>query len=87
MLTIFTTPKDFTGEFDFIQRNALYSWRSISEEIEIIIIGDSLGAKKAAKLISAKYIQDVATSSQGTPTISGLLETGEKCANNNMYAM
>ena len=84
MLTIFTTPKDFTGEFDIIQRNALFSWRAISEEIEIIIIGDSLGVKEAAKLINAEYIKNVEISPRGIPTISGLFETAEKCANNNM---
>ena len=84
MLTIFTTPKDFTGEFDFIQRNALCSWRAISEDIEIIVIGDSLGAKEAAELYSAEYIKDVETSPQGIPTISGLFETAEKRADNNL---
>jgi len=84
MLTIFATPKDFTREFDIIQRNALSSWCAISEEIEIIIIGDSLGAKEAAKLFNAKYIKNVETSPQGIPTISGLFETAEKFANNKM---
>ena len=74
MLTIFSTPKDFLGEFNIIQTNALKSWRAIHEEIEIILIGGSFGVKAAAELINAKYIQEVEQSSQGTPTISGLFE-------------
>tara|TARA_B100001123_G_C15305522_1_gene1022552 strand:- start:1684 stop:2565 length:882 start_codon:yes stop_codon:yes gene_type:complete len=84
VVTIFSTPKDFSGEFDIIQRNAMNSWRAISEEIEIIIIGESLGAKDAAKSISAKYIKNVETSNEGTPTISGLFGVAEKYANNNI---
>ena len=49
-----------------------------------MIIGDSQGAKEAAKLVSAVYIKDVETSSQGTPTISGLFKVAERNANNNM---
>ena len=40
MITIFSTPKDFDGEFEIIQKNAMSSWRAISKDIEIIIMGD-----------------------------------------------
>lgn len=84
MLTIFTTPKDFIGEFNIIQYNALNSWRALSQEIEIILIGDSLGTSEAAKSIKAKHIKDVEQSSKGTPTLSGLFQIAQETAQNNI---
>ena len=42
MITLFSTPKNFTGIFSHIQLNALRSWRSISPDIQIIIFGGIL---------------------------------------------
>ena len=77
MLTIFTTTKDFIGEFDIIQKNALQSWRALSEDIEIIIIGESIGGQEVAKNVDGKYITKVKTSHENIPTIGGLFETAE----------
>jgi len=85
MFTIFSTPKDFSGEFDLIQKNALSSWRNISNEIEIIILGESKGAKTAAKAIDALYIPDIPLSDQGTPTIPGLFKFAENNGTNNIF--
>ncbi|MBC8256516.1 MAG: hypothetical protein H8E85_04325 [Candidatus Marinimicrobia bacterium] len=84
MLSIFTTPKDFSGEFNIIQKNALNSWRALSDEIEIIILGESLGIAEVAKSIHALHIKDVEKSPYGTPTISGLFQTAQKIAQNNI---
>ena len=85
MITIFSTPKDFTGEFDIIQRNAFSSWRALSRNIEIIIMGKSKGAKVVTKEIGALYIPDIPLTKQGTPTISGLFNVAENFGNNNYY--
>ena len=58
MITIFTTTKNFEGEFEIIQENALSNWRTLSNQIEIFIMGDSIGAKEAAIRNNAKYIKD-----------------------------
>ncbi len=84
MLSIFTTPKDFSGEFNIIQKNALNSWRALSDEIEIILIGESLGISEVAESILGLHIKDVEKSSHGTPTISGLFQTAQKIAKNNI---
>ncbi len=84
MISLFTTTKDFEGEYITIQKNALCNWRSISDEIQIIIIGASNGAKEAANAIKAEYIEDVETSILGTPTIPGLFKTAEKYAHYNI---
>jgi len=85
MFTIFSTPKDFSGEFDLIQKNALSSWRNISDEIEIIILGKSKGAKAAAMAIDALYIPDIPLSDQGTPTIPGLFKFSENNGMHNVF--
>ena len=78
MITIFTTTKDFIGEFNTIQKNALLSWRSLSEDIEIFIIGESSGAEEIAKIIGGKYIPKVETSINNIPTIEGLFKIAEE---------
>ena len=80
MITLFSTPKNFTGIFSHIQLNALRSWRSISPDIQIIIFGDSNGSRKAAQEIGAEYIRNVKCSPQGTPILSDLFQQADKIA-------
>tara|TARA_B100000287_G_scaffold430029_1_gene484485 strand:+ start:3089 stop:3973 length:885 start_codon:yes stop_codon:yes gene_type:complete len=84
MITIFTTPKDFENEFKLIQENAINSWRAISNDIEIIIMGNSYGAKEMSDQVQATFIQNVPSSDDNIPTIPGLFETAEKNANNEL---
>ena len=72
MITIFCTPKNFEGIFDIIQKNAIRSWRSLSSEIEIIIFGDSLGAKDIANEVDAIHYPHVKCSKNGVPLLSDL---------------
>ena len=85
MLTIFSTPKDFIGHFDIIQTNAINSWRALSNDIEIIIFGNSIGAKEVAATINAIHIENVPVSDNGLPTIPGLFESAESNGSNNIY--
>tara|TARA_Y100000591_G_scaffold247033_1_gene218093 strand:- start:871 stop:1755 length:885 start_codon:yes stop_codon:yes gene_type:complete len=80
MITIFTTPKDFKNEFEIIQKNAINSWRMLSNDIEIIIMGNSIGAKDMAESIQAVYIKNVPSSENDVPTVSGLFKTAERNA-------
>ena len=84
MITIFATPKNFEGEFKIIQENALSNWRTLSNQIEIFIMGDSIGAKEAAIRNNAKYIKDIPVTTHGTPTIPGLFQTAERFCHNNL---
>jgi len=86
MITLFTTPKDFSGIFKVIQTNALNSWRSISHDIQIIILGNSYGSKDAANLINAEYVPDVKCSPEGTPLLSDLFDIAQKRAKYNILA-
>ena len=80
MITLFSTPKDFIGIFKNIQLNALRSWRALSPDIQIIILGDSEGSREAADEIQAEYIEDVQCSPRGVPILSDLFRKADKLA-------
>ena len=80
MITFFTTTKDFVGIYKTIQMNALRSWRSISNDIEIIIFGDAEGSKEAAKEVRAEYVPHVKCSDHGTPLLSNLFKQADEKA-------
>lgn len=78
MITIFASPKNFEGVFNHIQKNALNSWRSLGNNIQIIILGDSQGSKENAKMINALYIPDVKSSKSGVPYLSDMFLKAKK---------
>lgn len=80
MLTIFSTPKNFEGMFDIIQTNAINSWRALGDDIEIIIIGDSIGAKEIAENVNGIHVPDVEKSSKGVPFLSDLFRIANNIA-------
>jgi len=84
MLSIFTTTRDFIGEFDNIQKNAINSWRSLSDEIEIMIMGRADGAEKMAKKTNAIYLPDVPLSESGMPTLPGMFSRAQLSSKYNM---
>lgn len=48
MLTLFATPKPFSGHIKIIQRNALKSWTLLAPDVEVILFGDDEGAATVA---------------------------------------
>ena len=82
MITIFCTPKNFEGIFDVIQKNAIRSWRKVSSEIEIIIFGDSFGAKEIASEVNGIYYPKIKCSKNGVPFLSDLFDKANKISVN-----
>ena len=80
MITIFSTAKDFVGDDKIRQENALNSWRSISNEIEIIIFDKSQGTEEASKNINAVYVPNIELSAYGTPILSDLFNRANQIA-------
>ena len=80
MITLFSTPKDFIGIFKIIQTNALRSWRHLSPDIQIIIMGDSQGSYEMAEEIGAEFIPNIRCSKEGTPLLSDLFRQAQKKA-------
>ena len=80
MITIFCTPKDFIGEFSIIQKNALFSWRSISNDIEILIMGNSDGTREISKEVNGIHVEDIEYSNENVPLVSSLFSNAQRIA-------
>ena len=80
MITLFSTPKHFSGIFQIIQTNAFSSWRHLSHDIQIIILGNSKGSRAVADDIGAEFIPDIKCTNEGTPILSDLFLQAEKRA-------
>ena len=77
LLTLFTTPKPFTNpHIDIIQRNALRSWQSLGEAVEIVLIGDEEGMAEAAADLNLRQIKQVRTNQYKTPLLSSIFDLG-----------
>lgn len=59
MLTIFSTCKPFINEFELIQKNAITSWKKLSNNIEIIIFGNEKGVEDFCKYLCIKNIKNI----------------------------
>lgn len=77
MITIFATPKRFSGLFDTLQHNAIASWRALGEDVQIILFGDDDGTAEAAALYDCEHVPDVALSHKGTPMLDDMFHRAQ----------
>ena len=82
MMTIFTVPRPFKGEFDIIQRNGIKSWTLLEPKCEIILFGNEEGAAKAATELGVKHIAELEINEFGTPMLEDMLAKAKKFASN-----
>ncbi|MFQ5922042.1 MAG: hypothetical protein ACE5M4_04295, partial [Anaerolineales bacterium] len=86
-LTFFTAPKPFTDpHITLIQRNAIRSWLSQAEQIEVQLIGDEPGISEAASEFGVKHLATVEKNAQGTPLISSIFEQAQAQASSPIIA-
>jgi hypothetical protein len=77
-LTIFTAPKPFTNpHINIIQRNAIQSWKSLSD-VDVILIGDEPGIPEAAQEFGVKNIPQVERDEKGVPLVSAVMRIGHE---------
>lgn len=87
MLTLFACPKPFTDpHIATIQRNAIASWKKLSPEPEIIILGDEEGVEEFCREMGVTHVGQIARNEYGTPLVSGLFEAAERVARNDILA-
>lgn len=80
MITFFTIPRAFTGEFDAIQRAAIESWIN-TWTCEVLLIGDVEGAADMQLAYHAiRHTADVATNEHGTPLVNDAFRIADACA-------
>ncbi|HVE76722.1 MAG TPA: hypothetical protein VND22_08180 [Actinomycetota bacterium] len=79
MLTFFSTPKPFSGEFAAIQMNAIRSWARIPGS-EVILFGNQAGTREAAKELGAVHIPNIRTNTHGTPLLNEMFLRAQQMA-------
>ena len=77
-LTIFTAPKPFTDpHINIIQRNAIQSWKSLSD-VDVILIGDEPGIPEAAQEFGVINIPQVQRDEKGVPLVNAVMRIGHE---------
>lgn len=70
MITIFSTPRPFTGEFDGIQRDAIRSWMLLGRDCQIILVNDEENTTESvAEEFGAEFIKECNCNEYGTPLL------------------
>ena len=80
MITIFTSPKAFTGLNRVIQYNAIRSWLQLRPECEIILFGRDEGTAEAASELGVKHVPDIDCNEYGTPLVSSIFQKAQDMA-------
>jgi hypothetical protein len=74
-LTIFTAPKPFTNpHISLIQRNAIQSWQHLSEDVQVLLIGNEPGISEYASEVGVQQLVDVSCNEYGTPLVSSIFQ-------------
>ena len=84
MLTIFATPKPFTGHIDVIQRNALRSWQRLHPEVEILIFGDDAGAAEVCQELGVRHIPEVRRNRHSTKYLASIYDQAQEVARHDL---
>jgi len=89
MLTLFSVPKAFVGEYTQIQENAIQSWLSLTTKPpEIILLGNEKGIKNICRKYKLLHIPTIKRNKYGTPLLNDIFEKAQYKASNNtlMYS-
>lgn len=71
MLTLFATPKPFTGHVGDIQWNAVQSWVRLAG-CQVVLLGEESGVEQCAREAGCLHIARVDVSPRGTPLLSSV---------------
>ena len=80
MLTLFTTPKPFTGHIAVIQRNALRSWQCLHPGVEVLLLGDDPGAAEICRELGIRHIPEVRRNRHGTKYLASIFDQAQELA-------
>ncbi len=73
LITIFTCPKPFTNPLiGLIQRNAIFSWKHLGEDVCVFILGDEPGTADFAAQSEIQHLPWVVSNPLGTPLVSSV---------------
>jgi hypothetical protein len=80
MLTLFSTPKPFTGHSEIIQRNALQSWKRLHPSVEVILFGDEEGAASICAELGLRHEPHVERHESGMKYVDYLFSRAQQIA-------
>jgi hypothetical protein len=80
MLTLFTTPKPFTGHSGIIQRNALKSWTLLRPDVEVILFGDDQGAAEVSRELGIRHVAEVERTPEGPKYLRSFFGPAQRMA-------
>lgn len=87
MITIFTTPRPFTGEFDQLQRNAIRSWTMLERNCQVILVNDEENTTEAvARELGVEFIDKYKSNEYGTPLLDDVFDQVRNCARYDILA-
>lgn len=79
-LIFFTTCKDFTNEYEFIQPQSILSWNQLNCEKQIIIIGDDIGSSDFCKKHNFTFEPEIRKFDGYVPYLKDMFLIAEKYA-------
>jgi hypothetical protein len=80
-LTIFSAPKPFTDpHIATIQRNAIRSWCSLGDEVEVFLVGDEPGLAEAARETGVRQLAQVRRNEAGTPLVNSIFSLSRQAS-------
>lgn len=84
MITFYSVPRPFSGEFDAIQRTAIQSWASAVDGAQVVLMGDEPGTEEVCKANGYRYVRAIPRNEQGTPLVSGAFHIAESVARHDL---
>lgn len=84
MLTIFSTPKAFTGQVEVIQRNAIRSWTLLRPTREVILFGNDKGTADISAELGLRHVREIELNEFGTPILSDVFEKAQLLAKHDL---
>jgi hypothetical protein len=73
-LTIFSVPKPFQGHIGTIQRNAVESWKSVGNDVRIVLFGDDDSVAETAARAGVEHVGDIPRTELGTPLLNAVFD-------------
>jgi hypothetical protein len=74
MISILSSFKPFRGDAAPLQTGSLLNWRSLGEDLEIILYGDEEGVADQARKYGATHIPNILSSPRGVPRFDAIAE-------------
>ena len=74
VISFLSSPKSFDGQVGKIQKNAIRSWQNVHPDAEVLIYGDSIGAKAVCQELGVNHVADIHCSQSGVPYFNSIVE-------------